>query len=84
MLLQCRITNYDSVGGDGSDYNGCNGCGDGVVTIIVIAVAAGAAAAAAYATTIRIKTSTHALDVNRIVKSTAVIATTDRIRYSKR
>lgn len=43
-------------------------CGDGGVIIV-----------AACATTIRNKTSTHALDINRIVKSETVIAATDRI-----
>lgn len=85
MPLQCWITNYDSVGGggggggDGSDYDGCGG--DAVVII-----GGWLAVAAAYAMQQQSqnKTSTHALDVNRIVKSMAVIAraTTDRIQYT--
>lgn len=85
VMLQCRITNYDSVGGggggDASDYDGCGG--DAVIII------GGWLPDAAYArqqpTTIQNKTSAHALDVNRIVKSMAVViarATTDRIQYN--
>lgn len=80
MLLQCRITNYDSVGGGGNsggdvnDYDGCNGCGGDAIIIFVGLLAAAVAYAMQQPTAIRNKTSTHALDINRIVKSMAVIA----------
>lgn len=76
MICCCNVglRIYDSVGGgsgDVSDYDGCNVCcGDA----IIIFVGWLAAAAMQQPTAIRNKASTHALDVNRMVKSVAVIA----------